>query len=37
VVRSNRLHKLTLRALYLRPGLMAKILAVVAFFTIGIV
>jgi len=26
-----------LRALYLRPGLIAKILAIVAFFTIGIV
>lgn len=34
---SKRLHRLMLRALYLRPGLIAKILAVVAFFTIGIV
>jgi hypothetical protein len=34
---SKRLHKLTLRALYLRPGLIAKVLAIVAFFTIGIV
>jgi len=33
----QRLHRRTLRALYLRPGLIAKILAIVAFFTIGIV
>jgi hypothetical protein len=43
VVRANpltgpsNLHKLTLRMLYLRPGLIAKVLAIVAFFTIGIV
>lgn len=37
---SKRLHRLTLRlrALYLaRPGLIAKLLAIVAFFSIGIV
>ena len=34
---SRRLHRLTLRVLYLRPGLIAKVLAIVAFFTIGIV
>ena len=33
----QRLHKLMLRALYFRPGLIAKILAIVAFFTIGLV
>lgn len=34
---SKRLHRLTLRALYLRPGLIAKVLAIIAFFSIGIV
>jgi hypothetical protein len=34
---SRRLHSLVLRVLYLRPGLIAKVLAIVAFFTIGIV
>ena len=34
---SKRLHKLMLRTLYLRPGLIAKVLAIVAFFAIGIV
>jgi hypothetical protein len=31
------LHRLTLRALYLRPGLIAKVLAIIAFFSIGVV
>ncbi len=35
---SRRVHTLLLRALYLaKPGLIAKVLAIVAFFTIGIV